>query len=52
MTSYRSMLMFAARHGTSPIIDRDEMSIEGITKSLNKLKHGKTRYRGVLYRAE
>lgn len=52
MTSYRSMLAFAARHGISPIIDRDDMSVEGITKSLNKLKEGKTRYRGVLYKVE
>jgi D-arabinose 1-dehydrogenase-like Zn-dependent alcohol dehydrogenase len=49
LISYNSMLGFAARHDISPIIDRDEMSIDGIMKSLKKLKAGKTRYRGVLY---
>jgi D-arabinose 1-dehydrogenase-like Zn-dependent alcohol dehydrogenase len=48
LTSYKSMLEFAARHDISLIIDRDEMSIDGIMKSLKKLKAGKTHYRGVL----
>ncbi|KAF3397820.1 putative formaldehyde dehydrogenase AdhA [Penicillium rolfsii] len=52
MLSYRTMLDFAARNGISPIIDRDELTAEGIVKSLEKLSTGKTRYRGVLYAVE
>ena len=50
--SYSLMLAFAARHGISPIIDRDELTADGITRSLDKLRAGKTRYRGVLYAPE
>ena len=50
--SYSLMLAFAARHGISPIIDRDELTADGITRSLDKLRAGKARYRGVLYAPE
>lgn len=49
MISYRTMLDFAARHGISPVIDRDALTVEGVQSGLEKLRTGKTRYRGVLY---
>ncbi|KAJ5769080.1 GroES-like protein [Penicillium odoratum] len=51
LISYRSMLQFAAGHGIRPVIDKDEMTIEGISRSLRKLRTGEIRYRGVLYRS-
>ncbi|KAE8372628.1 hypothetical protein BDV26DRAFT_301630 [Aspergillus bertholletiae] len=47
--SFRSMLDFAAKHKIGPIIDRDDMTADGIVRSMEKLKAGNTRYRGVLY---
>ena len=37
------------RHGIAPVIDRDELTADGIRRSLEKLGMGKTRYREVLY---
>lgn len=48
---YSEMLAFAALHGVAPIVERDELSVNGIIQSLEKLRTGKTRYRGVLYAA-
>ncbi|KAJ5816305.1 GroES-like protein [Penicillium robsamsonii] len=37
------------RHGISPVIERDALTVEGVQSGLEKLRTGKTRYRGVLY---
>lgn len=50
-TDYKDMLEFAARNGIAPVVDRDEMTKDGIAKSMEKLRLGNTRYRGVLYAA-
>lgn len=47
--SYSDMLEFAARHNIKPIIDRDSLTKKGIETSMQKLRQGQTRYRGVLY---
>lgn len=46
---YQDMLNFAARNGIAPVVDRDEMTKDGFAKSMEKLRLGQTRYRGVLY---
>lgn len=46
--SYSDMLNFAASHGIRPIIEVAPMSVEGVTKSIQRLKNGLVRYRGVL----
>ncbi|KAJ6111516.1 GroES-like protein [Penicillium sp. IBT 18751x] len=50
--SYGLMLEFASRNGISPVIDRDELTADGIVRSMEKLRMGRTRYRGVLYGVE
>lgn len=46
---YSEMLAFAALYSIAPIVERDELSAKGISKSLEKLRLGQTRYRGVWY---
>ncbi|PVH78425.1 GroES-like protein [Cadophora sp. DSE1049] len=45
---HREMLAFAARHKVFPVIEKFEMSVDGITNAMQKLSDGKMRYRGVL----
>jgi D-arabinose 1-dehydrogenase-like Zn-dependent alcohol dehydrogenase len=45
---YKEMLGFAALHGIRPIIEEFPMSTEGIETSMERLRSGKMRYRGVL----
>jgi D-arabinose 1-dehydrogenase-like Zn-dependent alcohol dehydrogenase len=45
---HRTMLEFSARHGIKPIIERFPMSVKGVEDSMEKLRQGKMRYRGVL----
>lgn len=45
---HKDMLQFAALHNIRPIIQKFEMSVEGITDCMDKLNDGKIRYRGVL----
>ena len=49
---HRKMLEFAARHGVKPIIERFSMSVRGVEESMEKLRKGKMRYRGVLVAEE
>ena len=42
------MLNFAAHHDIKPVVEKFEMSEEGIAEALGKLTSGKMRYRGVL----
>ncbi|KAH9207951.1 NADP-dependent alcohol dehydrogenase [Leptodontidium sp. 2 PMI_412] len=51
-SEYKDMLQFAARNGIAPVVDRDEMTKEGVARSMEKLRLGKTRYRGVLFASE
>ncbi|CRG89049.1 hypothetical protein PISL3812_06084 [Talaromyces islandicus] len=46
--SYPDMLDFAASHGIHPIVEVAPMSVEGVTKSIQRLKDGLVRYRVVL----
>lgn len=46
--TYADMLDFAARNGIHPIIECEHLSTEGIERSLERLRQGKVRYRGVL----
>ncbi|KAH7400293.1 chaperonin 10-like protein [Cadophora sp. MPI-SDFR-AT-0126] len=48
-SDYTNMLQFAARNGVAPVVDRDEMTKAGIERSMEKLRVGRTRYRGVLF---
>lgn len=45
---HRDMLEFAAHHKIVPMIEKFEMSVEGIETAMKKLEEGKMRYRGVL----
>lgn len=45
---HRDMLDFAAMHNIRPIIEKFDMSVDGITECMAKLDAGKIRYRGVL----
>ena len=45
---HEDMLAFAARHEIKPVLEKFEMSEDGIVEALAKLKSGKMRYRGVL----
>lgn len=45
---YDKMLAFAALHGVRPVTETFPMSVEGIEESIEKLRSGKMRYRGVL----
>lgn len=46
--THRRMLAFAAKHKIHPIIEKFEMSEEGVKQALKKLEDGNMRYRGVL----
>ena len=45
---HRDMLEFAAFHNIKPITMTFPMTLEGVQESVNTLKDGKMRYRGVL----
>ncbi|PNS19120.1 NADP-dependent alcohol dehydrogenase 7 [Sphaceloma murrayae] len=45
---HQRMLMFAARHGIKPVVEKFEMSEKGIEEALKKLTEGNVRYRAVL----
>ncbi|KAH9219388.1 chaperonin 10-like protein [Leptodontidium sp. 2 PMI_412] len=45
---HREMIAFADRHKIFPVIEKFEMSVDGITNAMQKLSDGKMRYRGVL----
>ncbi len=48
---YREMLDFAVQHKIKPVNQTFPMTLEGIEESLNTLKEGRMRYRGVLVAA-
>ncbi len=43
-----TMLQFVARTGIKPIIEEFPMTVDGITKAVEKLNNGNIRYRAVL----
>lgn len=42
------MLKFIVKHGIKPTVETFPMSVDGITKAIEKLESGRIRYRGVL----
>lgn len=44
------MLLFAAKHGIKPVVEKFEFSEKGFEEAVGRLKAGKLRYRGVLIR--
>jgi len=51
IASLRAMLVFAAKHGVKPQIERFPMTQAGVAEAMQKLREGKMRYRGVLVAA-
>jgi D-arabinose 1-dehydrogenase-like Zn-dependent alcohol dehydrogenase len=46
--SIQAMLLFAAKHGIKPQIEKFPLNKTGIVEAMQKLREGKMRYRGVL----
>lgn len=46
--SVQAMLVFAAKHGIKPTIEKFPLTKQGVVDAMQKLQDGKVRYRGVL----